>query len=104
MRFALLLAALPFALGAPPGQKCVPVIQPPGATLIDGHYIIETNSDSHESIVKRHIKDKGKKATHTYKMKGFSGFSAQMSNAEIQNMACDPDVRCTGGLVRCDSC
>lgn len=93
MRTATLLALLPLALAAPSKRSSpAPVIQPRGAKLVEGKYIVKMKSGIRAASVKTTVASISSDADYTYS-RSFTGFSASLNDDDLESLKHDPNVR-----------
>ncbi|KAK3986127.1 putative peptidase [Cladorrhinum sp. PSN332] len=81
-----LAALLPFALAAP-------VIQPRGAQVIPGSYIVKLKDGASDATLQSTLKGlKAVSPEHTYKAAKFKGFAAKLSAANLDAVRKNPNV------------
>lgn len=86
MRFQLLLALLPLALGAP-------VITPRAGQVIPGKYIVKLKNDALQDIVDEALKLLTKDPDHVYGFGNYKGFAAEMADDIVELVSALPGVR-----------
>lgn len=86
MRFEILLALLPLALGAP-------VVTPRAGQIIPGKYIVKFKDAEVTTAVESAIGLLEKAPAHVYGFGKFKGFAAEMNDAMVKKIAALPNVR-----------
>jgi len=85
MRFEILLALLPLALGAP-------VVTPRAGQIIPGKYIVKFKDAEVTTAVESAIGLLEKAPAHVYGFGKFKGFAAEMNDAMVKKIAALPNV------------
>ncbi|KAK5659830.1 hypothetical protein OQA88_13293 [Cercophora sp. LCS_1] len=97
MKSATILALLPLALAAPapgPIDRRAPIIQPRGADIIPGKYIVKLKDGASDAALSNAIgKIKKGKPQYVYKGAGkFKGFAGAIQDADLSEIQALPDV------------
>lgn len=95
MRLATIIAALPlaFAKSAPVARdEPAPLLQPEGATIIPGQYIVKLKSDATNVALEDAISVLTQSPEYIYRSKGFSGFAAKLDAATLSDLQTNPSV------------
>ncbi|KAK3934608.1 cuticle-degrading protease [Diplogelasinospora grovesii] len=91
-----LLCLLPLALAAPAPAPAVeqraPIIQPRGAQLIPGKYIVKMKDGASEASLTTAMGKLGRKANHVYKAGAFKSFASAIDDAILKKIQSLPDV------------
>lgn len=94
---ATLFSLLPLAIAAPapsgPVDRRAPIIQPRGAEVISGKYIVKLKDGASEAALDSAIKKVHRaKPDHVYKASRFKGFAGSIEDDELQAIQDLPEV------------
>ncbi len=90
MRLSIIAAVLPLALAAPVAEpEIAPLIEARGAQPIAGKYIVKLKDEAKFGIMNAKSKIPGIERVYENVL---NGFSATLSNEELERLRRDPDV------------
>lgn len=93
MHAATILSLLPLVIAAPSRRaQPAPLIQPRGATLIDGKYIVKLKGEAQTGSLESVMNAVKADADHVYKIGSFKGFASGLSSEELESLQNDDNV------------
>lgn len=104
MRLSVLLAILPFALGAPAAERSdlAPIIRAKGKVVAD-KYIVKLKEGSHLAALDDTI-SKIAGGAHARYEHLFKGFAGTIDAKTLETLRAHPDVSHCPSVCRCDHC